>query len=107
MRPDSVLLATLGSVRDRLIHPTPANLDACVPELERCVEELRRVTGSSQARGIPRQLAALTRQITELHRQAGRICFGAARVGLAGAAGYTAAGEAPAPAAHPHVTITG
>jgi hypothetical protein len=107
MRPDSSLLVTLARVRERLLHPTAANLEACSADLEWSITELRCLTGSPFAARVAPQIKALVHQIQTLHSRAGELRLGAARLETAPSSGYTAAGLPDSGLNVTHVAISG
>jgi hypothetical protein len=107
MRPDSNLLVALARIRDRLIDPTPASLEACTRDLEGCIRDLRRLSDAGVVTRTAPQLRILASQIGALHAQAGALRFGAARAAVAEAAGYKPTGEPGEASARPNLTISG
>jgi hypothetical protein len=103
------LFDALSRVQHLLLRPTAENLDRSAPYLELVAEALRQdpnlITAGTPAEA--RRLAALLNRVRKLHEQAGRLRFGAARVGVAESSGYTHAGEPAAPAHRPNLAVTG
>jgi hypothetical protein len=107
MRPDSALLAALAGIRDRLLDPTPANLEVFTVELEEWVRKFDDVVTLGIHAEAAVHLTRLSKQIQALHRQVAALRFGAARAATAEAAGYTPLGRPGMTGARSNLAISG